>query len=125
MLKTILLIGSGSFIGGVSRYFVARAVQNTWITSFTAGTLIVNLSGCLLIGLLYGLFEKYNVLSDDIRFFATVGFCGSFTTFSTFAFENVALLRDGNWINASIYTGLSVFLGIFAVYAGRIIVKTL
>ena len=124
MIKILFIIGSGSFIGGVARYLVSKLVQNTFITSFPLGTMVVNVIGCFLIGLIFGLSERGNVMSSELRLFLTVGFCGGFTTFSTFAYENVSLLRDGNYFIFALYTGLSVFLGLLATYLGNLTVKS-
>ena len=125
MLKTLLFIGSGSFLGGIARYLTSRAVQGSMASSFPYGTFVVNLLGCLLIGVIFGLTERTNWITDEWRIFLTVGFCGGFTTFSTFANENMALLRDGNLLHFALYTGLSVFLGLTAVYFGNAITKFL
>jgi CrcB protein len=124
MIKILFIIGSGSFIGGVARYLVSKLIQNTFISSFPAGTLVVNIIGCFLIGLIFGLSERGNIMSSELRLFLTVGFCGGFTTFSTFAYENVSLLRDGNYFIFALYTGLSVFLGLLATYLGNLTVKS-
>ncbi len=123
MLKTILIIGTGGFLGSVSRYLVAKFVQGHALSSFPWGTFLVNVLGCLLIGLFYGLAEKGTILSPGVRLFLTVGFCGGFTTFSTFAIENLALMRDGAFFLFLLYTGLSIFLGLLAVYLGHLITK--
>ncbi|MEI6275182.1 MAG: fluoride efflux transporter CrcB [Prolixibacteraceae bacterium] len=123
MLKTLLYIGAGSFIGGVARYLTARAVQNSMASSFPYGTMVVNLLGCLLIGLIFGISERTNLINDEWRIFLTVGFCGGFTTFSTFANENMTLLRDGNFFYFTLYTGLSIFLGLTAVFIGNALTK--
>ena len=125
MLKTLFIIGSGSFLGGVARYLTARVVQNSVVSSFPFGTMAVNLLGCLLIGLIFGISERTNMISDEWRIFLTVGFCGGFTTFSTFANENMTLLRDGNFFYFALYTGLSVFLGLVAVFFGNALTKLL
>jgi len=123
MLKTLLYIGIGSFLGGIARYLMSRAVQNSIASAFPYGTMAVNLLGCLLIGFIFGISERTNILSDEWRIFLTVGFCGGFTTFSTFANENMTLLRDGNFISFALYTGLSVFLGLVAVFFGNALTK--
>ncbi|MFR5871980.1 MAG: fluoride efflux transporter FluC [Alistipes sp.] len=83
MLRTLLFIGMGSFIGGIARFLLARWVQGGTGSSFPFGTLAVNVLGCLAIGLLYGIFERGNLMNPDLRLFLTVGLCGGFTTFST------------------------------------------
>ncbi len=123
MIKTLVLIGSGSFIGGILRYLTSRFVQNTFISSFPFGTFVVNVIGCFLIGLFYGLSERGEILSAEWRLFLTVGFCGGYTTFSTFANENVAMLRDGNILYFALYVGFSVCIGILATYLGNLTTK--
>ena len=123
MLKLILIIGTGSFIGGVSRFLASRYIQNTVISGFPYGTLFVNVLGCLLIGIFYGMSERGNFMSAEMRLFLTVGFCGGFTTFSTFASENLSLLKDGNFFYFALYTALCVFLGLMATYFGNLVTK--
>lgn len=123
MLKTVLLVGTGGFLGSVSRFLVSRFVQNNINSVFPYGTFAVNIAGCLLIGLIYGFSERSSVLDQGWKLFLAAGFCGGFTTFSTFANENLALLRDGNFFSFFLYTGSSVFLGIAAVFIGVIITK--
>ncbi|HRN48045.1 MAG TPA: fluoride efflux transporter CrcB [Niabella sp.] len=123
MLKVLLAIGTGSFLGGISRFLLSRFVQNQVISSFPYGTFVVNIIGCFIIGILYGLFEKDQLLSPEWRMFLTVGFCGGFTTFSTFAGENYSLLKDGNFMYLALYASLSVFLGIMAVWLGNLLIK--
>jgi len=123
MLKTLFLIGSGSFLGGIARYLTTKFVQNSFASAFPFGTMVVNLLGCLLIGLIFGISERTNLINDEWRIFLTVGFCGGFTTFSTFANENMTLLREGNFFYFAAYTGLSVFLGLAAVFFGNSLTK--
>lgn len=125
MLKTLLFIGAGSFAGGIARYLITRLIQNHTASGFPWGTLAVNVAGCLLIGLLYGLFERGNLMDRDLRLFLTVGFCGGFTTFSTFMHENYILL-EGRWFLLSAgYAVLSLVSGLAAVYLGYLIIKTI
>ena len=108
MLKTLLFIGMGSFTGGVLRYLISRYVQNFLTPSFPLGTFLVNVLGCFAIGLFYGLFERGNLMNPNLRMFLTVGFCGGFTTFSTFSADTVRLLRAGDYGPATAYIALSV-----------------
>lgn len=123
MLKILLFIGSGSFLGGIARYLLSRSIQNTVITSFPLGTFWVNITGCFLIGLIYGLSDRGTPISNELRLFLAVGFCGGFTTFSTFSHENLALLRDGSILYFSLYAGLSVFLGLLVTFGGHALTK--
>ncbi len=125
MLRIILFIGAGSFLGGVARYLLSQAVQSSANSSFPWGTMVVNVAGCLLIGILYGLFERNHVGNEALRMFLTVGFCGGFTTFSTFVHENYALLGDGNFLHAVLYPVLSFALGLLAAGIGHLIVRNI
>jgi CrcB protein len=118
MLKTILLIGSGGFIGSVARFFLSKINLSVDFFSIPVGTLLVNVSGCFIIGLLTGLAERSTLLTIEWRLFLMVGFCGGFTTFSTFANENLMLMHNGLFPSVLLYTGLSILLGFLAVYLG-------
>lgn len=121
MLKHILLIGTGGFIGSVARYYVSK-LNLFWVfLSIPIGTLLVNIAGCFIIGFLTGISDKSNLLSTDMRLFLMVGFCGGFTTFSSFANENLMLLHTGEILSIILYTSLSVILGFLAVYLGYVL----
>lgn len=122
MFRMILIAGAGGFLGTVARFLASRYFQNLFLSSFPYGTFIVNMAGCLLIGIFYGLAEKGEILTPEWRLFLTVGFCGGFTTFSAYAGESLALLRDGSFLYVALYAGLSVFLGILAVFLGNLII---
>ncbi len=123
MFKTLLLIGSGGFLGSISRFLASRFMQNNFPSAFPIGTFVVNITGCLLIGLIYGFSERSSLLTTGWKMFLVIGFCGGFTTFSTFANENLSLLRDGEFFYFMIYTFLSVFLGIASTFCGVLITK--
>ena len=123
MIKTLFLVGTGGFLGSVSRFLTSRYMQDSFPSAFPFGTFFVNIAGCLLIGLIYGLSERSSLLTSGWKMFLAVGFCGGFTTFSTFANENLAMLKDGDFFHFFLYTGLSVFLGIAATFLGVIITK--
>lgn len=115
----------GGFIGSVARYYVSKLNLHIDLLSIPVGTLIVNISGSLLIGFLIGISDRSTLLSPEARLFLMVGICGGFTTFSTFASENLMLIRNGQFMPAFIYTGLSLLLGFTAVYLGYVTSKLL
>jgi fluoride exporter len=121
-MKIILAIGAGSFIGGVSRYVLSRLIQTNIYTTFPFGTLGVNILGCLLIGIVFGLSERGN-MSQEWRLFLATGILGGFTTFSAFSNETVGMLRDGQFGYAGAYVGASVILGIAATIIGITVIK--
>lgn len=123
MVKSIFIVGFGGFIGTVARFLISRYFQINLTSVFPWGTFIVNIVGCLLIGIIYGISEKGNFLSPEVRLFLTVGICGGFTTFSTFSNDAFLLLRQEEWIRFAFYTSLSFFIGLLAVYGGRVILK--
>jgi len=123
MVKTILLIGSGGFIGSVARYYVSKINLLADFFSIPVGTLIINVLGSLFIGYLMGLAERNTILTLELRLFLMVGFCGGFTTFSTFTSENLTMMHNGQFLSVFIYTGLSIFLGFTAVFLGYFLSK--
>lgn len=124
-LRLILLIGIGGFIGTIARYLSQQLVYRFYPATFPMGTLAVNVIGCLLIGMIYVLSEKGNLLSPEWRLFLTTGICGGFTTFSTFSYESVQLLNDGEYSSLSMYVVTSVVLGILATIFGIWLTKTI
>lgn len=120
MIKTILLVGFGGFIGSVARYFISKLNIYFDFLAIPFGTLTVNILGSFLIGFLTGISDKSVILSADLRLLLMVGICGGFTTFSAFTNENLMLLHNGQILSLFLYTGLSVFLGFIAVYLGYI-----
>lgn len=123
MIKQLLLIGTGGFIGSIARYLVSRLNTRIDWLSIPIGTLTVNVLGSLLIGFLIGISEKSPILTVEWRMFLMVGLCGGFTTFSSFSGENLVLLKNGQVLPLLLYTGLSIFLGFIAVYLGYISTK--
>ena len=107
-MKTLLLIGCGSFAGGVLRYGVSRLLQGSQWLSLPLGTFCVNILGCLLLGICYGLLEHYRVLSEEIR----LRFIGG-----------LLLLRQSDLAGSALYVSLSVASGLLAVHAGHWLVK--
>ena len=123
LLKSIFYVAIGSAIGGVGRFLLQQAIQKRIFTNFPYGTLVVNLIGCFLIGLIYGFATKENVLSPSARLFLATGICGGFTTFSSFMYENYVLIQSGATLNALIYTLGSIFVGYLATFLGVLCVK--
>lgn len=122
-MKAFLIIFGGSGIGGFCRYLVQDFVYKQKPTVFPLGTFIVNIIGCFIIGILAGFVEKENVLSTEWRLALITGFCGGFTTFSSFGLENMNLLRNGNYLYFGLYTLLSIVVGFAAVFAGNYLAK--
>ena len=118
MFKSILLIGTGGFAGSVARYFVSRLTLHIDFFGIPVGTLIVNMLGSYIIGLLVGISDKSTLLNADLRLLLMVGLCGGFTTVSTFSSVNLMLMHSGQFLTVLLYTGLSIFLGFTAVYFG-------
>lgn len=111
-MKLALWVGMGGFLGSIARYLLSKYIFSQAGNAFPWATLAVNLSGCFIIGLLIGWFSRSETLSAEYRMFLMVGFCGGFTTFSTFASESLQLLRGGEWLEFSLYTVVSVVCGI-------------
>ena len=123
MVRSLILIGIGSCIGGISRYLTQQYVQKYYPSSIPLGTLSVNIIGCFLIGIIYALADRGTILSPAIRLFLATGFCGGYTTFSSFAFENVSLMREGDFFYTGLYIMLSIVIGFAAVYLGILFIK--
>ena len=121
-MRMILAIGVGSFIGGVSRYLLSVLIQAKTAAHFPVGTLAVNIAGCLLIGVVFGFFEKGQV-APAWYLFLTTGVLGGFTTFSAFSVETLALFRNGHVGTAVLYVCTSVLLGLLATGAAYWAVK--
>jgi CrcB protein len=118
-LPQLLWVGLGGFLGSVGRFVVAGFFNRlSPALAFPIGTLTVNILGCFLIGLLHGLAESRNILGTDTRIFLFIGVLGGFTTYSTFGFESLALLKDGAMLKASANVILHVFVGLAAVWLG-------
>ncbi len=117
-MKNILLVAFGGGLGSVARYLLSLYIVKNSNGTFPLATLVVNVFGCLLIGLLFGLAERSGFLSVELRLLLAVGFCGGFTTFSTFSNETFELMRGGQVYSALFYILLSVLFGFFAVMLG-------
>ncbi|QKG78748.1 fluoride efflux transporter CrcB [Tenuifilum thalassicum] len=125
MFKSVLIVGLGGFIGSASRFLVSRYFQLQTLSDFPWGTFTVNIVGSLIIGLVYGLSERSNFLSPELRLFLAVGFCGGFTTFSSFANDMLLMLQGRELFHFIIYSGASFILGLVSVFIGRYLVQIL
>lgn len=121
-MRLILLVGAGSFVGGICRYLLSTIVQSRSDASFPYGTLIVNLIGCLVIGCLLAFSEKWP-LSTEARLLLITGILGGFTTFSAFSAESYFLLKNGQLTSAIIYVLISVIGGLSLTALGAWIFK--
>ena len=119
-MSQVLLVGAGGFIGALLRYALNSAIQRlTHNASFPYGTLVINLSGCLVIGLLSYLADARSAFTPEARAFVFIGILGAYTTFSTFGNETVGLAREGQTLLALINIGAHIVFGLGAVWAGR------
>jgi fluoride exporter len=123
MVRSLILIGIGSCIGGIFRYLTQQYVQKYYPSSIPLGTLSVNVIGCFLIGIIYALADRGNILSPAMRLFLATGLCGGYTTFSSFAYENISLMREGDFFYTGLYIMLSMVIGFAAVYLGILFIK--
>jgi CrcB protein len=121
MIKQLILVGLGGGVGSVMRFLVSKITFAQG--SFPWATFIVNIAGCFLIGLLIGLSAKHQFLDANMRLLLVTGFCGGFTTFSTFSAENVYLYQAGNYFSLASYVSLSVIAGFAAVLGGLTLSK--
>lgn len=127
-MSEVIAVFLGSGLGGVCRYLLSRHVQIHVASTvvFPWGTFGVNVLGCLFIGLIYGIFDRYAVsgfLTPQLRLLLTVGFCGGFTTFSTFINENYLLFQSSNFPVLLAYVAASVVIGFIMLYAGYAITQ--
>jgi len=121
--QTALIIGFGGFLGSISRYITQLATSRVMPSIFPYGTFVVNIIGCFLIGVFYGLAEREHLLSPQLRLFFVVGFIGSYTTFSTFSMDKWNLIQNGHYVTTFGYLFLSVILGLAGTVSGIFIIK--
>lgn len=111
-------IALGSALGGVARYLLGGLIQRATEGTFPLGTLVINVTGSFLLGLLYRYAAESAAVTPEVRAMLTIGICGGYTTFSTFSYETVRLLEDGEYTRALAYVGLSVVLSVGGAILG-------
>lgn len=123
MTRAIILVGIGGGIGSIFRYLTSVIVTKYAPPAFPFATLAANVLGCLVIGLLLGFFERQQLTHPDLKFLFITGFCGGYTTFSTFASENINLVQSGNTLTAFLYIAASIAGSLLAVWLGFSLTK--
>ena len=118
MIKNLFLVLLGGGLGSISRYLLSFYLTKNNVSNFPWATFIANSVGCLLIGLFFGYIQKNNLQNETLKLLLITGFCGGFTTFSTFSLENIQFIQNQNYNLAIIYTLASVFVGFLAVIIG-------
>ena len=114
-----LFVALGGALGSVLRYFMSLVIPK--VAGFPWPTFVANILGCLCIGIFSGLFLKCDSLSPNLKLFLVTGFCGGFTTFSTFANESFGMMKAGDVLLTALYVGASVIIGILAVWGGMML----
>jgi CrcB protein len=117
----LLLIAIGGALGSVARYLLSTFVLRATGSLFPIGTFVVNLVGCVVFGAIAGAAEQRVPLAPDLRLFLLVGVLGGFTTFSSYAFESFALLRDGQWLAAGVNIAGQILAGLVGVWAAYVV----
>ncbi|MDE6278129.1 MAG: fluoride efflux transporter CrcB [Muribaculaceae bacterium] len=119
MFKELIIAGCGGFVGTAGRYLLTKWSSTVWHGTFPMGTFLVNIIGCFLFGVFFGFLEHSKVITPGQNVLLLTGFCGGFTTFSTFANDMWVLSSKGEWATFALYLALSIILGLVCVWGGR------
>jgi len=122
-MKQILFVGLGGAVGSVLRYLTHIITMKYYADTFPLATFIVNVAGCFIAGLIFGLTTQQTTETENLKLLLITGFCGGFTTFSAFALENVKLMNSGNTTIAILYIVASVATGLLAVWMGLLVTR--
>ena len=122
-MRPLLFVGIGGGVGSILRYLLQVFAGRHIPIAFPMGTFLVNFSGCFLIGIFYSLASRYTGFNPEWRLFLITGICGGFTTFSTFSYDGLMLLKQGSYLYFLLYVIGSVVLGLLATFAGAAIFK--
>ncbi len=125
MFKNFLIVGIGSFFGGGFRYLTQNLITKAVNIPFPFGTMGVNIIGSFIIGIIFALSLKSNLVTTDMKMLLATGFCGGFTTFSSFSLDTFGLIRNGEFMYAFTYVGLTLFLGFSATILAIQLIKNL
>ena len=123
MTINIICVGCGGFLGAISRYIISIYTSKQFLFKISLGTLIVNVLGGFLIGLIMELTIKNNFISPQLKLFLTTGIMGGLTTFSTFSYETIVLIKEGNILLAILNILLNLILSLLGVVLGNIVIK--
>jgi len=123
LIKPFLLVGIGGMLGSMARYGLFLLISGRTLNLFPWGTFTVNIVGCFIIGLLVGLETRHQLVDESVRWLTITGFCGGFTTFSTYSIEGLGLLQQQQYLLYFSYTAGSVVAGLLATYLGYVVGK--
>jgi len=122
-MKSMIMVGIGGFLGSIGRYYTQILFNKIFNNPFPLGTMTANVVGCFIIGIIFALGLRQGSLSNEWKLFLAVGFCGGYTTFSSFSLENLNLVQSGHYMLAIFYTLASVMLGFGATLLAIIIFR--